>query len=495
MVVIIKGNNEASIDEESFKLVAKQIINMETNLEIFSPNGDIINYENSKPKIFHSYAYKNVIFEPVQYSGTIIIYTNNIEISYDNYVVELKKHLETYAQLNNKAPVYITRTLACQSKTYAYIQDKTKLYINRQFTNKKTNNHKYIYSKSYDMSSEYYTFEWSIIIINKLDKNYYLMLAELYSGDLSSEYLLESPYTILYDNLNIFVPNFVKQLDYPYVNQYQMGADNSILSTPIYINKLSNLGFYYMSKILNIKIIHSRNLILFDMYHLEYSSNSPNDTYKNIIDYENILYETFGSIHNNINHMLGKKYDIIKETPKILRCFLTNMPLYDTCYVVKLIYYINETPILKHILISNIVIESRVTKVKSTYTNISCVNAMEVILSDKFKLNAVVSIIGKIDLTDNNKISYILFEKDITILNVYDIINMLDISNLEKKILIALEKNGAVFEKDKYSKIKQIKTINLEANEIYIGFPNITDYHIIKFTDTPAILFKFKELR
>ena len=277
-------------------------------------------------------------------------------------------------------------------------------------------------------------------------------------SNFSSMYLSRSLGTIIYDDNNIFTnTNITKQIDYPYVHQYNMCKNNQLLPFMLYFNNTSGLDY----EILKCYFPNIKNLPI------SYEENN-NGVRKYIVKDYNIFNFRKRNINKSWNDQLFEKNnnDCKSNQKDNQVCFISNMPLYNKGIVLELA---NDTTTDDKIYI---------VVCPHIYSN--------------YIYNELI----------NSTISHSIKKKKILILNKYivyinrtenEVVNTIPddlIHPLKKDILCAISLNGAVFYWD--NNIRHVITVNVETNKIYLGFPHIiNDSIIIKYSNTNTVLFSY----
>lgn len=273
-------------------------------------------------------------------------------------------------------------------------------------------------------------FAWSVCNMQGRD-SHELFIAE-YSNKLKHDYLNRSISCIIYDNDNTYNTfNYVKQLNYPSLTQYMA-----------YMNKKITNEFLYESPLLNIvacNIIYS------------YDKNdgvvcgriTSNVEY---VDKFDELKIRRANLKKKWYDELKKKYDyaeqeqvesLCEETgkPEFPNdvCFITHSPLYNCACA---LYLQNESKEQCIILVSPHVIDSCIDKV---------------LFADVLKRLTGFDIVKKTIVKINK--------------TAVDVINVMDISPVKKKILTGIAKYGALHSNN----IHQVIISKDDDNQLYVG--------------------------
>jgi hypothetical protein len=450
MVFIVKSQSGL---ENDCNMLSKMMINIEYNRHLYNKNGEQNNdIDNKMP--FNDYKHQNVKFNANVSIGVLLIYTKD----YDNFV-----------EFSNNLINQFDTELCFPQVDLPFNMRK---YINTKYTmmthkKKSTSYNRFITNGVYNMKHticQGYRFIWLVQFITESNLKKYLNISDLCATNFSSQYLSRSLATIIYDNNDIFnITNITKQIDYPYVYQYNMYKHNQLLGDMLYLSNVSGLDYEIL------KCYYSEATYI----PVKYNVNNVVRKYL-VKDYETFNFRKRLMSKKWNNQIFEKNDDTgVKENEQV--CFISSMPLYNKGIVLELIEFKNDDEIAN----------AYVDGANNTY----------VVICPYVYTMAIVTLADNIILHSNNK-------RKIKILNTYivyinrsknDVINMIPdnvIDVLKRDILNAISLNGAVSYWGHGT--NQIITFDLKKNKIYLGTRNImTDELIVKYNNTNTVLFSY----
>jgi hypothetical protein len=452
MVFIIKSQSGL---ENDHSMISKMMINIEYNRHLYNKKGERNNDIDSKIP-FNDYKHQNVKFNADVSFGMLLIYTND----YDNFSEFSNNIINQF-----DTELYFPETdLPVNVKKYT--NTKYTMMTHRKPT---TSYNRFIANNLYNLKniiSQGYRFIWVIQFITRSNSKKYLNIPELCENNFSSQYLSRSLATIIYDDNNMFnITNITKQIDYPYVYQYNMHKHNQLLGEMLYFSNDS--GFDY-----EILKCYSRETV-YTPIKLEYTEN--NEVYKYLVkDYETFNFQK-RVLSKKWNDQLFEKNNVtdFKENAQV--CFISNTPLYNKGIVLELIEFTSPDDI------KNATMET--------------VNNIYIVINP-YMYNVIINTLYNNIIENSND------KRKIKILNKYivyidrsenDAINMIPdnlIDPLKKEILHAISLNGAINYYD--NEVDQIITFDLEKNKIYLGIHKfMDDRFILEYKNTNTTLFSF----
>ena len=233
MVIYLKGSDKSQkIVPNDMTNIAKIMINIEFNRVIYDQDGIQVD-QNTK---FNEYLDNGIQYDIMTNRGFIIICSDNC---IDNKFIKQLSNL--VIALNHDIPSiciqYLSHqyTLVTQKNTYANNNNKSsssryrKIMLHNSMSSKITEN-KNVY------------FTWYVIPHIKQNSAFYI--PELDSKAPNIDYLLRSPYTIIYDQINLFnMQHGYKQLNYPSLSQYTLYNKNIIMDFIIILEKITGLEY------------------------------------------------------------------------------------------------------------------------------------------------------------------------------------------------------------------------------------------------------------
>ena len=493
-MVLFLTNNGPN-ENNSYEILAKQMVNIENNLNIYKVDGTLNEIPFKKNNIYN---YNDVEFEINFNIGVILIY-NKVEEDivresdssiYENIIRQLKNKLNDIDEdINNIIDIrhrYMPFNLnEYRSTNHTIIQNK--------ISNSRGRNE--IYLRGFVLSDyeikktiKKHRFVWIIKQLNNhnIKNDWYLLVSE-YEKFLSKQYLLKSINTIIFDKIGLFnVDNGLNQINYPLISQYSCYNKN-IFDISISVSDIYNIDYeiasMYMSDITN-DINNTRTkystitMKELNMYKIK-NPNTDIKWYKQLADVE----------IENIDKSDTEYKDI---------CFVSRMPLYDKVYLLDVgmkiskIKKLDNGDVIKDISIYN---ESHILVSAYVFHAIYSYNDKLISFSEYL-----------LKLTKYSILNILLVKYNISKYTAIKGINNKLYSNIlqkhkddkqfhiKKNILLNICKYGIYETNNKYLREKSYITINPNKNKLFIGKTMLTDSHIQKIMATNVFIYKINVL-
>ena len=446
--MVKEGGTSAYMTDEDYQMIAKYMINIEMNQEIYA--GADMERINS-PNKFNVYEYKDVKYEINNNVGVISIYENKA-----NSFEEIENKLDATLRCISRKQMSIKILKESTQHTLVIKKSKTFNVINSDLANK----------KSYRKFGRYRDIERHMKNIKKCYFMWYILSSdtsgEIYVSGINNRisreaYLMRAPTTIICDKINMFMMEHQsKQLDYPSLNQYTMYSKNRIVDDTIYI---SNKGLEMT--IFKHYIPHKKQTFSF---HIESPvavvsfstikitrvdpSRSWNDQIADLHIYED-------QEKSELNDTMEGKQPFPNDI-----CYISKIPLAEQIYVIKI-----KQPVPS----SNL--KNKFSILVSTIAYYLYIDDFEKRISELgFKIICCV------------KTQYPR--------SILSVIENMNINPVKKCIMTAMEKYGCCISSLYDSSC--LFVVDPEKKQIYIGMTKITDKNISCLRNNNSILFKYK---
>lgn len=472
MVLFIKGGD---ISNTNLEQICKQMINIENNKAVYAIDGS--RYRTEKNGNFNQYKYKHVEYNITVSMGTVLIYTNS-SLNSQDMAYKLSDMMNTltppkassgairdYPKVSSNAIYGSSQyTLVTKNSPTLYNNSTTAdIYTQQAYYRKLTAspNIRHLYKQGN-------RFIWMIQVISP-SLTYLKPVNYSTKHDPrhieSSEFLMLSLSTIIYDGINMFnVKSGVKQINYPSLSQYTAIKQNRVITEHVSISLQSGLDSelmkYYMPTLrstvdyrygirpqehefIDINSVELRRINADKLWHVQL--NEPFN-YKTQEDLESNLEETGKPAFPN---------DV---------CFISRMPLYGLNYILKV-----KKSKVSDVLEENV---SHIPISRELYHSIITIRKVNGLC-----LNDYINTISGYDVIETYVTQY-----DRTELEAINMIPNDKISSLTKDLLVCISKNGIVEKESLY-------TMDLDKKIIYIGLNHISDSMIKKYMNTCTILF------
>jgi hypothetical protein len=478
MVFLIKSNTYVRNNSEIDK-ICKTMINIEQNRNIFNVDGIENDIKNTNIP-FNSYTYKNIEYNITTSVGVVVIYVNN---SHDDVTFTNLSHImiEKFNQLNinsintsDKLPIstythkstYHTLVTSNNNIIASLIPTSTST-LNSSLSYRKLINNVRDFKKACESGTR---FVWYIRINHRQNKSY-LSIVESSEKMPDKIYLMRSISTIIHDGNDIFnIKNNTKQINYPSLDQYNIHKDNKIIESPVHINQIYGLDYEIISHFsTNVEYVSKFNML----YKILESHKLVN--YKDFklrrLNRDKLWYvqisETFNYDTQEFNEL---KSD---ETGKPIFpndvCYITGMPIYKHCYILKVGLkkedQKNQEDIydnICHIMVAPYAYHS-CALFHHFFNSTGSYSIIETYISEYPRTEAEV-----IDLIPSNKID-----------------------NLKRNLLKCISLNGSCLKNTSEFLVSRLYTFDIDTKIIYIGYENISDSDVIRHKDTKNILFRY----
>jgi hypothetical protein len=343
MPLIIKPEQKGSSvsSECNIRRIAAMMINMETNQHFYDDCGKVA-YADSpdvKRPAFNTYVHKSVDFEFTLAFGVVLIYTPEFLYNF-NFVELIKTQLQIMEMPSN-----FTEHVNEMSDNYTMVKSRVKNFdtTTRQHSRPRDTQYRKIIPDQHDVKrtvSTNHQFSWLIIV--KSSSNFRgstLSVQEMDPIIPSEIYLNRSVGTIIFDNLDMFnIPNMTKQLDYPYLHQYNIYRKKRIIVEPIHICWTGGLRYELNYLFTGTAQIHTNYNPLI-RWNIELGEPIlPNMLYlKRLnpdLEWTTQLKDTFDykqQEEDEVNLCEEGKHPFLNDV-----CFITKIPLWGKFYVIKI---------------------------------------------------------------------------------------------------------------------------------------------------------------
>ena len=413
MVYIIKDQESAT---DALNNIAKIMLNIENNKILFPVD------ESEKTTDFEGqFCHYNF----VQNKGMIIIYSDS-DIS---FIEILKKELQC---LESNLNISLKKII---QKKCSYINADCINYYLYCKANNVVRIRKFVYyNNANGMKNPDTSFIWYYKIINsKYSEDYYFYKLPFLNKTINNSYLKSAINCIMYDDMNIFHTGkkITKQIDFPYSSQTQLYQRKRLIKDKILLSTKYGINLHLFNKLiekynLNISIDKKEYRDVRGDYLWRYSFVCVLDTNLTNIEEISDLFQVknFSNLKSNFARLLSKPKDHIFKNYKKnkLRCFISNVPIFDDAYVIKL--KIENTQHSRSIIISGIFANMEF-KYKSKVTKIT--DFIKKYVKRELKKDITISSIHKIRKINN----YV---------NANAIVKQLDIVPIEKLLIQSILK-------------------------------------------------------
>jgi hypothetical protein len=473
MVLIVKATNNRTDD---FRLLAKQMVNMETNQLIYDSEGNPTgeDLKDTKRQKFNVYTHNSVDFEFSLTFGIIVLYTQSRTplVDYSKLIAEEIKKLPIpasfYESIDGNSDHYtMIKTPIVQKETI----------LRSGYENGRKCYRKILLDSFYlkrALSSNSANFVW-LVIVKTSGTNFrgsYLKIPEVDPSIPSEMYLNRSVCTIIYDELDIFKSTpFLKQLDYPSLDQYSMV--NRIVQDPIYISWTGGLRFeifrQFTGEIPTFYWIDDKSEVYKSMLpvatdkkfeEVELKRRNPDS------DWKKQLLDPF-----DYKNQEEDEITLVAEGKPVFRndiCFISGIPLWEEFYMVRVANEHGEFDIA----VAPSVFHSS-TKNKS--------------MNIRKRINTV-----------DEKVNFQSVRVCSHPRTFVEVLDMLDIDPVKKNIMRCMEFYGCYSKANDcgnkcsgYSTYaRQYYVKDKISNQIYVGTQACNDWHIATYQNSKTILFQ-----
>jgi hypothetical protein len=455
MVLYIKIHEDSSANID---LIAKQMINIEMNKNIFDKIGNRtpINLCTS----FNIYNINQVEFNISVSTGVILLYLPNItDIIIKNFINAIVNRIEILDnELSNNSLTILDKLIDIEtykSTTYTSITKKINI-IDYPKTNcvGRTQPRRKILINGSEIKRNHdngVVFVWSLKCVNK---DTYLSIPEVSALIQEQTYLLKSISTIIIDKIDLFnMQSFTKQINYPSLEQYSIFDNKQILNKQIYISLMFGLDYEILKCYKHGLKLPKRNIMEISMKLIQLDL-----THKNQIRRRNPKKEWYTQLRESFDYKKQEEQEFnINDV-----CFITNAPLYKNAVVLKVSYKNKKNT--SYILIC-----------KLLYHTPFIIDNKEVCIRTYFKLK-------NIEILETYLTNIVRTESD-----AINIIPNNLIDPLKKEIMESISINGAYYKMIHNRQL--LYAINIKKNKVYLGMRNIYDSDIIEYKNTNTILF------
>ena len=450
--------------------IAKAMINIEQNKNIFNADGEIIN----DPEPFNSYTFNGIEYEMSISVGIISIYSSNNDILVQMCINHLIDELNSiiYDRFSNTSDAVKYNDSTNTNHTILSIPTDTLLHGTNSSVfgtsyRKILSNYNDI-RKCKDNKSRF------IWLVNNNSPNIQtLYIPELSNSIPQQEFLMRSVSTIIFDQINLFnVACNTKQLDYPCMRQYTIFKQNRLIDSVLTISESFGLS-YEIVNCYNFKIKIARKNFLYDNSKLKF------------VDYNNVKLKRVDESKDWITH-IKETFDFDAQEKLELQSEEIGKPAFpiDICFI-------SRVPLYKHAY----VVEVGLLDIRSNPSNITNILVSPAVFSSMIIDN---SLSPKLHYF----INYFTIKTGYTVLNTYitkfarteieaiELIPRDNISDERRNLLRCISLNGCFWVNEHYP--KTLITVDREKKIMYAGFKDICDKRIIEYMNSNTILFAFE---
>ena len=481
MVLIIKQRNSLT---DEIDLICKMMINIENNQNVFNLQGLENNLATTKNP-FNNYTYNQVDFNISVSMGVVIIYTS--EDIQNRTVINLM--MSKFIELNKDTSINVPYSSNQYNSTYhTLVTTKPNTSITGTSVNPFVKAYRKLITNSNDIKKSCEDGSRFVWYIQVIDTNPYLEIVELSSMVPQKSYLMRAVSTIIYDGKHLFnVKNGTKQINYPELTQYNMYKNNQILDTTIHISHLFGLDYEIISYYSDGEIDFETGVFNMRVFDFKYD----------MLKYDEVEIRRVNK-DKKWHIQLKDPFDyekqeelesITEETGKPPFpndvCFITGMPIYSACYILKVGKLIppvdanqaTETPEPRYENISHIMVSSYIYHLYFTSSRTSQHNTFASYFLRKSGYTIIQTFISTFPRTELEAIELIPPNK---------------ISPMKRDILTCISKNGGNLTTDNKNHTTMLFTINMDKKIVYVGFENLLDIDIMTYQTTNTVLFHFK---
>lgn len=465
MVLFIKGRNGINAD---VGIISKMMINIEKNKDLFRLNGDM-NEEKTCNKPFNKYMYQQVEYNMTVSIGVVLIYVSDDHNTNVQRIINLLKHEFELLNLNNETEQYPIDKNGYKSTHYTIISKGTNGLFGTTASYYGTAYRKLI-STHYDLKkcNESGTrFVWLIQLMSPSTDNSYLELVEFTKRYPTMQYLTKAVSTIIYDDVDLFkVKTGTKQINYPSIKQYNAYKENKILDITINISNVYGLDYeilscYYNASFNYFTSSEPREITNYEQYQIR-RVNTEKIWHKQIA--EKFDYDMQEDLETKLDDNGKPPY------PNDI-CFISNAPLYNYCYLLKVGKLNDDT---------------------KEYNNISHIMVNAFLLHVNYKLPKTKRQV-KFDVYFHNYSKYTVIDKYIvkyprSEIEAIEMIPANKIHPTKKEIMTCISKNGSYYINESY-KSSKLYTINLQKNIVYIGTNSLFDQEVMQYKNTNSVIY------
>ena len=481
MVLIIKQRNSLTDEVEQ---ICKMMINIENNQNVFNLQGLENNLATTKNP-FNNYTYNQVDFNISVSMGVVIIYTS--EDIQNRTVINLM--MSKFRELNKDTSINLPYSSNQYNSTYhTLVTTKPNTSITGTSVNTFVKAYRKLITDPYDIKKSCEDGSRFVWYIQVIDSNPYLKIVELSSMVPQKSYLMRAVSTIIYDGKHLFnVKNGTKQINYPALTQYNMYKNNKILDTTIHISHLFGLDHEIISYYSDGEIDFETRV--FSMYASDFKCD--------MLKYDEVEIRRVNKDkkwHIQIKEPFDyeKQEDLESNTEETGKppfpndvCFITGMPIYSACYILKVGKLIppvdatpaTETPEPQYENISHIMVSSYIYHLYFTSSRASQHNTFTSNFLRKSGYTIIQTFISTFPRTELEAIELIPPNK---------------ISPMKRDILTCISKNGGNLTSDNNNHTTMLFTINMDKKIVYVGVETLSDIDIMTYQTTNTVLFHFK---
>jgi hypothetical protein len=460
------------------------MINIENNQNIFNLQG-LENNSAATKNPFNNYTYNQVDFNISVSIGVVIIYPS--EDIQNRTVINLMR--SKFRELNKDTRINLPYSSNQYNSTYhTLVTTKPNTSITGTSFNKFGKSYRKLITNSYDIKKSCEDGSRFVWYIQVIDSNPYLKIVELSSMVPQKSYLMRAVSTIIYDGKHLFnVKNGTKQINYPALTQYNMYKNNKILDTTIHISHLFGLDHEIISYYSDGEIDFETRV--FGMYASDFKCD--------MLKYDEVEIRRVNKDkkwHIQIKEPFDyeKQEELESNTEETGKppfpndvCFITGMPIYSACYILKvgkLIPPVDATPVtetpepqyenISHIMVSSYIYHLYFTSSRASQHNTFTSNFLR-----KSGYTIIQTFISTFPRTELEAIELIPPNK---------------ISPMKRDILTCISKNGGNLTSDNNNHTTMLFTINMDKKIVYVGVETLSDIDIMTYQTTNTVLFHFK---
>jgi hypothetical protein len=472
-------------------MICKMMYNIERNSKIFKLNGDSQCPEVMKES-FNTYTYKQITYDISPSYGALVIYKKNISAS---RIATLLSRTFNDLNLYERSGMSPYSIGANRSTAYTMIS-KNSIELDGTSTSLFGKNYRKLITNLNDLPRVMNfgsKFIWYIVVCD-IDKAH-LHPPELSDDYQSEQYLNSALSTVVYDNINMLnVKHGMMQINYPSLKQYTISDKSRIIPDTISISfkmgLLTEIASYYEKNTIEKNTIEKntieKNKICLYISLPRYFQNFTIDK----VTYDSTQVRRLDLTkpwYNQLNTPWDYK-DQEKQEKNIMEtgkpafpndvCFISQIPLHKTVYLIEVTYNNNRPVSDKNKAIVSCIFVSPYIM----HTNIK---------TKKIRSSIYLRLPEFLDVYGYKITGCSTVEFPRTELTVIQEIN--NISEEKRNLLHSISKFGSMLVMTDNKVTKYV--FNPTTNKIYCGITGtINDKTILKYHNTKTILFRYRIL-
>lgn len=412
---------------------------------------------------FNTYKFKGIEMEVVPTHGNIIIYTDKTA----NQIFDMYNIFLNYMSLDLNVKPNTARYTNQEGIPFIYSYEKNIQYRKRRFITSTPACNDIIQTVRETKNKLF--FDWYVSITNGKDGN------GIYIDNkfCKPSYLAHSPSTIIYDMMDLFTRP-IKQINFPSIKQYKYYETGNIIKEKVFIGGNATYDVSYNIILHHVRKQHNVFVDKYDRVSIMVCGHE-------IMLFDSSYYSPYYPVHHTRQYESRKKIKASSVTET--ECFITGAPLVGYCSRYEVSYEEEKQVKTDTVTINACLFMYARTNHKGVPLPLDAMIASIYKAKHGIKKTVQTGLPQSVDYTNA----------------ILPTIDKLDISQNLKNLYRGYLSHGchipkpAIFAVRVFA-VKEVYIVNLDTNQIFVGYDQMVDKHLIQYKDSSTVLFSCSKL-